>query len=645
MTATSPAWTFALLAVAGAGTTAALAAGTTLFKPDASMERAAVPEGYRWKLDGLFKDDAAFLEALTASAAEVEAVAAHKGKLADPAVLRTALDAYFKARLNLNRITLYANLRQDSATKDPTALGNNERAQKAMASFQAATSFIRQEVLAIPDATLDAALKADPALNAYRPYLDEFRRRKSRVLSADGERVLALAGDNLWAEIDLNEIPSEHEKTFHAALSDMPLPKVKDAAGQDVQVTLANYPGLRANADRRVRADTVSALFGTLRQFQDVYASTLAGQVGFNIMLARSRGYSTALEAYLDKDNIDPAVYKNLVSSIRANLKPLHRYVELRKKVMGLPELRIHDLYTPLLKGAETVFSWEESVRILPDALAVLGPDYAKALKAGLAPGAGWVDVYPHKDKASGAFCASVFGQHPYVKLNHLNDFDGLSTLAHEFGHAMHSHLSMTHQPYVTSGYVPFIAEIASTFNEKLLSDHLLKKARTPAEKLAILTKLVESIRTTIYRQALFADFELSIHTAAENGTPLTAQFLSKTYGDLVAAYYGPAFTLGPDDGMEWAYIPHFYYKYYVFSYATGLSSGIALAEKVQSGGPKARDAYLGMLKGGSSKPPLQLLKDAGVDLTRPEAVEAAARLMDRTLAEMEKLLATPPRN
>lgn len=625
---------FSCLAVATA------AAAGTVFTPNASMDRGRVPAAYRWQLGGLFKDDNAFQAALGKAAAQTAHVKSFAGRLADPAALTACLDSYFQTRLALNQLTLYANLRFDTAQRDSQLQAQHERAQKAMADFSAQSSFIRQELLALSDSALEAAYRKVPKLKTYAPYIQEIRRRRSRVLDAQAERVLGLAGDNQWAEIDLNEIPSDHEKTFHAALADLPLPAIKDGGGKTVQLTLANYSGLRADPDRRVRKEAVAGLFGTLRRFQHVFAATLAGQISFNVFLARSRGYDTALEAYLDRDNISTDVYRNLVSTVRRNLAPLHHYVAMRKKVMGLKDMHIYDLYTPLLKESRTVYSWEDAVKIVPLALAPLGPEYVKAAKVGLAPGAGWVDVFPHKDKASGAFCASVFGLHPFVKLNHLNDFDGLSTLAHEFGHAMHSHLSMTHQPYVTSSYAPFIAETASTFNEKLLSDYLLAKARSTDEKLAILGKLVESIRTTIYRQALFADFELAIHTLAEAGTPLTADLLDKTYRDLVSAYYGSGFTLGADDGMEWAYIPHFYYKYYVFSYATGLSAGIALAENVQTGGSKARDAYLGMLKGGSSKPPLDLLKDAGVDLTRPHAVEAAARLMEHTLVQMETLMA-----
>jgi oligoendopeptidase F len=613
------------------------------YAPDGNAERAKVPDAFKWKLDPLFKDDASFDAALTQAAGEVKKLGAFQGQLADPAKLRSCLEGYFKLRLAVNKLTLYANLRFDSAQKDSGLQGRNDQAQKAMRNFMTGTTFLRQEVLKLDDAAVKAAYAKEPKLAEYRPYLDELRRRRAHVLSPDGERALSLAGDNLWAEIDLNEMPSDFEKAFRSGLSDIPLPKITDEQGKEVQLTLANYPKYRSSTDRRVRKDAMEKLFATFKQYQHLFAATLGGQVNFNVFLARARGYDTALAAYLDKDDVNPAVYLNLIKAVNANLAPLHRYVALRKKLLKLPEVRIYDLYPPMVGDVKLEVPYGQAVPWITAALAPLGPEYQEVLKKGLDPANGWIDVYPNKDKESGAFSANTYGVHPFVKMNYMDDYDGLSTLAHEYGHALHSHLAMNQQPYVTSSYVPFIAEIASTFNEKLLSDYLVKAAKNDAEKLAILNQLVDSIRATIYRQALFAEFELALHTAAEKGTPLTAELMNKTYGDLVKRYYGKDFVFGENDDIEWAYIPHFYYKYYVYSYATGLSSGIALAEKVQTGKPEAREAYLGMLKGGSSKPPLELLKGAGVDLTKPEAIEAAARLMDKTLAEMEKLVAKAP--
>jgi oligoendopeptidase F len=609
------------------------------YTPDANVDRSAVPAQYHWKLEALFKSDATFQAGLLEAAGMRQKLAAYRGTLAAPEKLAACLELYFKTRHLTNRLTLYANLQLQTDEKSTRFQGFNEQALQAMNGLMDVASFIRREVLAMSDATLAKALRAQPRLTAYQPYISEMRRRRSRVLSASSEKILSMAGDVLWAEIDINEIPSGHEKTFQALRADLILPHIKDEQGKSVQLTLSNFGKYRASADRSVRQGAVQALFSTLRKFQHAYASTFAGQVRLNVLLARARGYRTAMEAFLDKDNISPEVYRNLLRTIHANLAPLQRYIAMRRKVMGLDSIHIYDLYSPLVKGVERKIPYEQARQMIPEALACLGPDYVRVLREGLDPASGWVDVYPHRDKDSGASCNFVWGVHPYVKLNYFDDLYDVSTAAHEMGHALHSYLSMTKQPYVTANYVPFLAEIASTTNEKLLGDYLLAHAKDDDERLFVLNEGVERIRQTIYRQALFAEFELAAHTAAENGVPLTAELLNKTYRDLLRTYYGAGFTVDPDDELEWAYIPHFYYKYYVFSYATGLSAGIAIADRVEKLGKPARDAYLGMLKGGCSKPPLELLKGAGVDLTKPDAIQAAARELDRLVAQMEEIL------
>lgn len=648
--------THATLALALAATAPALAAprpgeappappAAASLAPDSSMARSAIPERYRWKLDALFPDDAAFDRALLEAAGGRGRLAAFRGTLSRPESLAACLDEYFKTRLLTNRLTLYANLRLETDLANTGLQARNERAQAAMADLMAEAASLRDEVLALDEEALARAYREQPAIGPYRGWIDEIRRRRAHVLDPARERLLSEAGDNQFAEIDLNELPSDFEKAFKALLADVPLPTLRDEQGRTVQLTLSNYGRYRASDDRRVRRETVEKFFGTLQTYRHAFAAVFSGQVNFTLFLARARGYDSALQAYLDRDNLDPAVYHNLVRSVRANLAPLHRYIRMRKRLMGLQELRLFDLYPPMVKSAPREVTYEEARALLPAALAPLGEKYLAVLRTGLDPSQGWVDVYPHRDKDSGASCASLYGVHPFVKMNFYNQSDDVSTLAHEFGHALHSHLSGSTQPYASSGYAPFVAEIASTCNEKLLSDYLVANAKTDEERLYLLNEMVDRIRTTLYRQTLFAEFELRCHEAAEKGTPLTAEFLDSTYRELVHAYYGPDFTMGPDDGIEWAYIPHLYYKFYVFSYATGISSGIALADLVQSKGEPAREAYLSMLSGGSSKPPLELLKGAGVDLTRPEAIEAAARLMDQTLTRMEQILAKQARN
>ncbi|OGQ89570.1 MAG: oligoendopeptidase F [Deltaproteobacteria bacterium RIFOXYA12_FULL_58_15] len=612
--------------------------GEKVFEPRADMPRTDVPDTFKWILTPLFADDAAFATALQEVGRNREELRRFAGKLGDPSSLRECLDLYFATRLQTNKLTLYANMRFDSDHTATDLQTMRDQSLDALHALMADSGFVRQEVLGLSDAAMAAAYRAEPTVETYRPYIDEQRRRRSRVLHPQAERVLSLAGDNLWAEIDLNEIPSDFEKTFGGVITGLDLPKLRDEEDRLVKLSLSNFPKYRSSSNRRVRQQAVERLFATLHQNRHALAATLSGQVRFNIFLARARGYDTALEAYLDKDNISPAVYHNLIDTVRANLKPLHDYVGLRKRVMELDEVHIYDLYPSLVADVEMTFPYDEAQKVLPAALAPLGPEYLEVLNKGIDPKEGWLDLYPNENKDSGAFSASVYKVHPYVKMNYYNSSNDLSTLAHEYGHALHSYFSMATQPYVTFNYSTFVAEIASTTNEKLLSDYLLTRAESDAEKLYILNNLLERIRTTIYRQALFAEFELRIHTAAEQGTPLTAEFLSKTYAELIADYYGPNFTMDEHDSIEWAYIPHFYYKYYVFSYATGLSSGIALAEGVQSGDVEKRDAYLGMLRAGSSKPPLDILRDAGVDLTKPDAIESAARLMQKLINEIDEL-------
>ena len=610
------------------------------FKPDANMDRSQIPDIYKWNLTPLFSDSAQFEQALRDSQAGVEKLQTFKGKLQDPQALVDCLELYFQTRLLTNKATLYSNLRLTTALRDPQVQDMDARAQKAMRNFMAQTAFIRDEVMKLDGAALDQATVKFPRLKDYRPWINEARRRANHILSAEEERILSLAGDNQFAEIDLNELPSDFEKAFQALSAEIKLPTITDEEGKTVQLTFSNYAKYRGSSDRRVRQETVSKFFGALNDYRQTFASLLAGQVHLSSLLAKARGYDSALAAYLDRDNIPQSVYTNIVDTVRQNTAPLHRYVSLRKKMMGLDEVHLYDLYPPLVPAVEKDITYAQACEIVPQALAPLGEKYVQKLQEGLKLENGWVDVHPHKDKDSGASCASIFGCHPFVKMNFLDSFDDMSTLAHEFGHAMHSDLSFSTQPYTTAGYVPFVAEVASTCNEKFLSDYLVAHAQNDEEKLYLLNQMVDSIRSTIYRQALFADFELRVHQAGEAGQTLSADFLNETYLDLIRQYYGPDFTIDETDGIEWAYIPHLYYKFYVFSYTAGMSSGIAIAEKVQKEGAPARDAYLQMLSSGSSKPPVELLKMAGVDLTKPQAIQAATNLMDELLDQMEEIIA-----
>jgi len=623
------------------GIAAEFAAGPPAFTPDSNAARSAIPEVFKWNLAPLFPSDEAWDAARLKLLKNIPGLEAYDGKLAEPAALWACLELYFRLHSDGNFVTLYANLRQSTAQSDETTNAMVQRSLAAMDELMQAAAFIRREVLTLSAESLERAYSAEPGLAEYRSYLDNLRRRANRLLSPEAERVLALLGDNLWAEIDLNEIPSPLESAFGALLTDIPWPEITDEQGEKVRLNLANYGRYRASDNRDVRRGAVAALFGTLRQYQHALAATLAGQFQLDVDYARARGYDTALEAYMDKDGIDTKVYDNLISTINANLPLLHRYVELRKKALGLEEIHLYDLYIPIVEGVAVDVPFADARTNILTALEPLGADYGAALARGLDPANGWMDLYPHRDKGSGAFSASVYGPHPYVSMNYQDSLDDMSTLAHEFGHALHSDLAMKTQPYAGFRYVPFLAEIASTCNESLLSEYLVSKATDPAEKAYLLVERLETIRGTIFRQTMFAEFERRVHGYVEAGIPVTAALLDETYSDLVQRYYGPGYTLDENDGMEWAYIPHFYYKYYVYSYATGLTSGIAIADRVKTLGDPAAEAFLAMLAGGASAPPLELLAGAGVDLTKPDALDAAMKTFEETLDQVEKLIGT----
>lgn len=608
------------------------------FQPDANMDRSDIPSVYCWDLTPLCASDAKWQEEMRGVQAAIQQLDDLQQDISTPHGLFKYLEIYFTTDDHINRLTLYANLKRDTDNTSQTVIANHNQALDLTAKVMEKGNILRQTILELSDQALHQSVKEEPGLESYLFYIDNLRKRADRVLSPKEERLLSMAGDNYWAQIDLNELPAPPEKTFTALIADMTLPEVTNANGEKVRLSFANYGLLRGSENRDVRRETVEAMFSTLKGLENTFAVTLGEQARFNVFLAKARGYNTALEAYLDRDQLTPDVYYNLIQTVHANLEPLHKYVDLRKKALKFDEIHLYDLYVPMVADASMEIDFNQAVDIIQKSLAPMGKDYVNPLKIAMDPKNGWVDVYPSQNKNSGAFSSSTYGHHPYVKMNYQNQFDDCSTLAHEYGHAMHSYYAMN-QPYLSWRYSPFLAEIASTCNEALLSSYMIQNARSKKEKAWLITELLETIRTTIYRQTLFAEFELRVHALAEAGEPINAEKLNAIYANLIRDYYGPGYTMDANDCVEWAYIPHFYYKYYVFTYATGLSSGIAFAEKIKQGDVKTREAYLNMLKGGCSEPPLVLLQKAGLDLTKPEAIASALKLFDRSLDELNQLL------
>jgi oligoendopeptidase F len=609
------------------------------FQPDANISRSEIPDIYKWSLEDICPSLEKWNEGIQESKKHLAELKKLQDDLTTPKGITKYLQAYFNLDDKINALTLYANMERDTKSSNPETIARHELALNLTEELMREAAVLRQAAMSFSEKELKDAVIKVPELEEYLPYFNALLRRAERMLSPGEEKILSLAGDNLWAQIDLNELPSPSEKAFRTIISDFQLPKIKDETGKEVQLSFSNFGRFRASSDRTTRRNTVAEMFNALKNYENTFAVTLGEQAKFSLFLSRARGYETVLEAYLDKDNLTPDVYMNLINTVRANVKPLHKYIDLRKKALGLDEVHLYDLYVPMVEQSSIEMDYNTGAGYILEALKPMGETYVNQVKYGLDPSNGWIDVYPSSDKNSGAFSTSTYGIHPYVKMNFQNSFDDVSTLAHEYGHAMHSYFSMDTQPYLLWRYPPFLAEIASACNEALLSQYMINNSSSKKDKAWLLSELLETIRSTIYRQTLFAEFELKFHQLAEAGKPIGAADLNNIYEELIKTYYGPSYTMDKNDHIEWAYIPHFYYKYYVFTYATGLSAGIAFSEKIIEEGKPAQDAYLEMLKGGSSKPPLELLKEAGLDMSKPDAIESALILFDKTVDELNALL------
>lgn len=601
------------------------------YVPSVETKRSEVPAKYKWDTSVWFKDTAAWEASLAELEARLGKLADFKGRLADgAAVVTDALDTYYGMAKDLewlhnHAFTAYSVDRTIDAEK-----ARYDRAQAIGSKLNQAGAFIEPELLALDAAVLKGYVKADGALANYSHFFDDLLRRKAHVLSPELEGQLALSGD-------LRAGPYSMVNALH---QDIVFPKIKDEDGAEVQLAMSNFGRYRASKDRRVRKEAVTAFFDTLQGFGRSLAASLDMAVKTDIFVARARGYESAIEASLDGNAVPVAVYDRLLETTAEFLpRTLHRYVALRKRVLGLDDIHYYDLYTSLVPSVERSLDYDKAVAEVIASVKPLGEAYVSVLAAGLDTDSGWTDVYPNAGKRSGAYCTAAYGVHPFVFMNYMNELDDAFTLAHEYGHAMHFHLANSAQTYINAETSIFLAEIASTFNEEMLLSHLLAKARGKDEKLALLNKRLENIRTTIFRQIMFADFERAIHGEVEKGGALTSDRINDIYGGLIRKYYGPDFVIDADDAAEWSYVPHFYYNFYVYQYATGLMSAIALSQTVQSGAEGSQERYLDFLKAGGSDYPLEILRRAGVDYDTAAPMTATFELFERTLAEFEALL------
>lgn len=593
------------------------------------LKRSEVREEDTWKLSDMYEN----VEAWEADVKEIQELAARlekkEGKVtASAADLLEVVSVMAYATEKIDYAFNYAERLSDEDTKNSL---NQARAQKmygVYADFASRVAFIDPEIIATSEEILEGYYKEKPELEFYRKWIEEVQRLKAHSLSAEMEKLLAMTAE-------MSQNPSQTFSMFNDA--DVQFPEVTDENGEQVRITGGRFVRLEESADRRVRKETFEKLYGTYKQFENTLASTYAGQVKQQIFHARAKKYNSTLEASVDANNVSPKVYENLITTVNKNLDKMHHYVSLRKKCLGVDELHMYDIYTPMIPDAAKKVSFEEAKETILKALAPLGEDYVKVVKEGFDNR--WIDVYENEGKRGGAYSAGVFGTHPYVLLNYNDSLDDMFTLAHEMGHAMHSYLSNSTQPYIYSQYKIFVAEVASTCNEVLLMEYLLKNTTDKKERAYLLNHYCDSFKGTVYRQAMFAEYEMVTNQMAERGESLTADALDKVYYDLNCKYYGPDMVSDPEIAVEWARIPHFFYNFYVYQYSTGFSSAVAIAHNILKNGAPAVEAYMKFLSGGCSQAPVELLKIAGVNIEEPTPIQDALDVFDEILKEMEELV------
>lgn len=592
--------------------------------------RADLPIDDTWELESIFANDAVWEENFTYVSDQLPRLAQLQGSLSQTGDgLFQALQQTNQLGEILERLYVYALMRfhEDTTRSQYQALA--DRIATLAAEFSSVTAFFTPEILAIPQDRLEGFLAEEPRLELYRHYLDEVTRSRPHIRSTEVEQVLA----------GMLEIAQAPERVFDMIdNADLRLPKLTDAEGNEAQLSIGNYLLFLQSPKREVRQAAFEGMHTTFKQQQNTIAANLATQVKKNLFFARVRRYESSLDAALDGNNIPTTVYTNLVETVNKNLPVLHRYLALRKKALKLDEQHMYDLYTPLVPDAQVAIDFSEARDRVVKALAPLGSDYTNALAHGLR--SRWVDIRENQGKRGGAYSWGAYGTHPFVLLNYQDQLDDVFTLAHEMGHSMHSYYTWNNQPYPYASYTIFLAEIASTLNEALLTNYLLQTTEDKQVRTYVLNHYLDGFRATLFRQTMFADFELQIHQQAEKGASLTPDLLCSIYKDLNQRYYGDGGVVQDElIGWEWSRIPHFYSSFYVYQYATGISASTALSRSILTEGQPAVDRYLKLLRSGSSNYSIDLLQAAGVDMTTPAPIEAAIAEFDRAITEMEKLV------
>lgn len=583
---------------------------------------------YTWALEDVYANNDLWKADLEKARALPAQLAAYKGHLGDSAQkLLEFLQLGDGISVLFDSLYGYAQRRSDEDTANSLYQGMTSQAMSAMVAVDAASSFETPELLAIPDDNLEQFYKDEPALETYRLALTRIRSKRAHILSDAEEKLLAAAGE-------MSQAPDSVYSVF--ADADLKFPAATDKDGNTHPVTHGTYIPLMHSADRVLRKSAFESLYSVYGQFRNTAAALLSAQVKQLKFYADARKYDSTLQASLDGNYVPTEVYTNLISAVHENMAPMYRYVDLRRKLLGVDELHMYDLYTPIVSDVDVDIPYEEAKQTVYDALACMGDDYRAILKEGFDNR--WIDVYENVGKCSGAYSAGL-RKHPYVLLNYSGTLDSMFTLAHEMGHAIHSYLSNKHQPVAYSNYSIFVAEVASTCNEALLMQHLLKTTKDKKRRAYLINYFLEQFRTTLYRQTMFAEFELEINRRNERGESLTAESLNALYHELNHQYFGDDIVIDKEIDLEWARIPHFYYDYYVYQYATGYSAAIALSRRILKEGAPAVKDYIHFLSGGCSTDPISLLRGAGVDMASTTPIHEALQLFDELITEMEQLM------
>lgn len=589
--------------------------------------REEVPKEFTWNMEDMLSDDSAW-EALYKEAEEqLKEYEAYKGRLSESAgMLYGCLKLDDELSLKLERIFVYAKQKSDQDTANPLYQDFTARAQSLSYKASELSSYIVPEILSMDEVLLNEYMESKNGIEHFKRAVELLIPKKKHTLSSEMEALLA-------GSYEATQSPSQIFGMFNNA--DLRFPVIKDETGEDVQITHGNYISLMESGDRRVRKDAFTALYGCYKQFRNTLAATYSANVKQAVFYAKARNYSSSRAYALAENEIPEEVYENLIKAVHQYLPSLHRYVKIRKKVMGLDEIHMYDIYAPMVSDVKKAVPYEEAKEMVKAGLSPLGERYQELLQEGFDNR--WIDVYENEGKRSGAYSWGAYGSHPYVLLNYNDTLDYVFTLAHEMGHALHSWHSDKNQPYTYAGYKIFVAEVASTCNEALLIRHLMNNCKDRKEKIYLINHFLESFRTTLFRQAMFAEFEAVTHKMAEEGKSLTAQTLCELYHQLNVDYFGPDMVVDPEIDYEWSRIPHFYTPFYVYQYATGFSAAVAISTKILSGDQDAINGYFEFLSGGNSMSPIDLLRLCGVDMSVPKPIEEALNVFDSLLDEFEQ--------